>query len=212
MSDEKQTVENEDIIKENLGDNDTKTNKKKTPWQNKLFIILLLLITCSSVTVTYWALFIRKSKSEPVKQVVKKEEPKILEPDVKPEDNEKNAESMGDAGDKKLDQPKGGGAVSITYSKDVTIDLSDKTVSLLFGNPTRSNQSMVLQIVIQDNVIVQSDTLAPGYQVKKLDLKTDIGLKPGTYKGKFNILYYDSDTGKKAVVNTEIPIDINVQK
>ena len=85
MSDEKQTVENEDIIKENLGDNDTKTNKKKTPWQNKLFIILLLLITCSSVTVTYWALFIRKSKSEPVKQVVKKEEPKILEPDVKPE-------------------------------------------------------------------------------------------------------------------------------
>ena len=207
MSDEKQTVENEDIIKEKVGDNGSKPKKEKVHWKKKLLIVLLILITCSSLGVAFWALFVRNDKPEQ-----KEEEPKILEPDVAPGEKEKNAESMGDAGDKKLDQPKGGGAVSITYSKDVTIDLSDKTVTLLFGNPTRSNQSMVLQIVIQDNVIVQSDTLAPGYQVKKLDLKTDIGLKPGTYKGKFNVLYYDSDTGKKAVVNTEIPIDIDVQQ
>lgn len=207
MSDEKQTMENEDVIKEKVGDNDSKPKKEKVHWKKKLLILLLLLITCTSVGVTYWALFIRNNKP-----AQKDNGPKILEPDVAPGDKEKNAESMGDEGDKKLDQPKGGGAVSITYSKNVTIDLSDKTVSLLFGNPTRSNQSMVLQIVIQDNVIVQSDTLSPGYQVKKLDLDTDIGLKPGTYKGKFNVLYYDSDTGKKAVVNTEIPIDIDVQQ
>ena len=207
MSDEKNTVENEKATEGEVVDNVIKPKKEKVHWKKKLLVLLLLLITCTSLGVTYWALFIRNNKPEQ-----KQDGPKILEPDVAPGDKEKNAESMGDEGDKKLDQPKGGGAVSITYSKDVTIDLSDKTVTLLFGNPTRSNQSMVLQIVIQDNVIVQSDTLAPGYQVKKLDLKTDIGLKPGTYKGKFNVLYYDSDTGKKAVVNTEIPIDIDVQQ
>lgn len=205
MNEEKHIAENEGIIQEKVGDNGSKPKKEKVHWKKKLLILLLLLITCTSLGVTYWAVFVRNNNPE-------QDGPKILEPDVAPGEKEKNAESMGDEGDKKLDQPKGGGAVSITYSKDVTIDLSDKTVSLLFGNPTRSNQSMVLQIVIQDNVIVQSDTLSPGYQVKKLDLKTDIGLKPGTYKGKFNVLYFDSDTGKKAVVNTEIPIDIDVQQ
>ncbi len=205
MNEEKQTAENEEIIQEKVGDNGSKPKKEKVHWKKQLLILLLLLITCTSLGVAYWAVFVRNNNPE-------QDEPKILEPDVAPGEKEKNAESMGDEGDKKLDQPKGGGAVSITYSKDVTIDLSDKIVSLLFGNPARSNQSMVLQIVIQDNVVVQSDTLSPGYQVKKLDLKTDIGLKPGIYKGKFNVLYYDSDTGKKAVVNTEIPVDIDVQQ
>lgn len=205
MNEEKQTAENEEIIQEKVGDNGSKPKKEKVHWKKQLLILLLLLITCTSLGVAYWAVFVRNNNPE-------QDGPKILEPDVAPGEKEKNAESMGDEGDKKLDQPKGGGAVSITYSKDVTIDLSDKKVSLLFGNPARSNQSMVLQIVIQDNVVVQSDTLSPGYQVKKLDLKTDVGLKPGTYKGKFNVLYYDSDTGKKAVVNTEIPVDIDVQQ
>lgn len=205
MNEEKQTAENEEIIQEKVGDNGSKPKKEKVHWKKKLLILLLLLITCTSLGVAYWAVFVRNNNPG-------QDEPKILEPDVAPGEKEKNAESMGDEGDKKLDQPKGGGAVSITYSKDVTIDLSDKIVSLLFGNPARSNQSMVLQIVIQDNVVVQSDTLSPGYQVKKLDLKTDVGLKPGTYKGKFNVLYYDSYTGKKAVVNTEIPVDIDVQQ
>lgn len=219
MEDEKKVVENtetaiegakvEQVIKNEEGktasDNVSEPKKKKGKWKKVLLVLLILLIIGSCAGVTYWAVFVRK-QPEP-----KKEQAKILEPDVAPGDKEKNAESMGDEGDAKLDQPEGGGAVSITYSKDVVIDLSDKKVSLLFGNPSRSNQVMVLQIVIQDEVVVQSDTLEPGYQVKQLDLKYDL-LKPGTYKGKFNVLYYDADTGKKAVVNTEIPIDIEVQQ
>ena len=35
-------------------------------------------------------------------------------------------------------------------------------------------------------------------------------LSPGGYEGKFIVLYYDPDSGEKAMVNTEIPITVNV--
>lgn len=71
---------------------------------------------------------------------------------------------------------------------------------------------MVIQIVVQDTVILQSGTLKPGYQVGSLDLLegAEKQLVPGGYEGKFVVLYYDQTSGEKAMVNTEIPITINV--
>ena len=116
-----------------------------------------------------------------------------------------------DSGEK-MEKPEGGGAVSLTYSNEVTIDLSDKAAGLYFANPGKSNQDMVLQIVIQDTVILQSGTLSPGHQVKLLNLLegAEEMLQPGGYEGKFIVLYYDQTSGEKSMVNTEIPITINV--
>ena len=71
---------------------------------------------------------------------------------------------------------------------------------------------MVLQIVIQGEVVVQSGTLKPGNQVKTLDLMDGVEekLTAGTYEGNFAVLYYDPETGEKAIVNTEIPVTITV--
>ena len=93
------------------------------------------------------------------------------------------------------------------------VDLSDKQAMLLFANPGKSNQDMVIQIIIQDVVICQSGTLTPGHQVKTLDLQDGAEklLTAGIYEGKFNVLYYHPETGEKAIVNTEIPVTITVQ-
>ena len=166
--------------------------------QNKL-VLLLLLITLIAVGVTVWALFFRDSGP-------------TLAPDYAPQEMEQHAETIpNDSGDK-LDKPEGGGSVSLTYSNKVTIDLSDKMAALYFANPGKSNQDMVLQIAIQDTVILQSGTLKPGNQVKLLDLLegAEEMLSPGGYEGKFIVLYYDPDSGEKAMVNTEIPITVNV--
>lgn len=187
-------------------------NEPKKKGKKKWVMALLLLLTFSSVSVAVWAIFFKEKPKAATPKPEATQGPSILEPDRVPENKEENAESMGDQGDKKLDHPEGGGAVSITYSKDVTIDLSDKNVTLLFGNPSRSTQDMVVQIVIQDTIIVQSDTLAPGFQVKKLALDDGSKLKAGSYSGKFKILYFNPATGEKAVVNTEIPIDIEVKE
>lgn len=165
-----------------------------------VLILLLLGICAVCIGIAVWALFFRETT--------------VLAPDHAPEKEEVHAETIpGDSGEK-MEQPEGGGAVSLTYSREVAIDLGEKRASLYFANPGKSNQDMLVQIVIQDTVIVQSGTLKPGNQVKELDLLSgaDKQLTEGIYEGKFNVLYYDPDSGEKAMVNTEIPITITVSR
>ena len=92
------------------------------------------------------------------------------------------------------------------------MDLGNASVELLFANPGRSNQDMVLQIVIRDQVILQSGRIEPGNQIAQLDLGADGAamLSPGGYEGCFRVFYYDPVSGEKAIVSTEIPISVTV--
>lgn len=173
---------------------DKKENKKK--W---LLLLLLLLITIAAVGLSVWAIWFRDGDA-------------ILAPDYAPRQVEENAEPIGDDGEEKLSQPEGGGAVGLTYAKEVDISLSDKKATLLFANPTKSNQDMVLQLVIDDVVILQSGRLEPGNRVSALNLLdgAEKKLAAGGYDGKIVVLYYDRTSGEKAMVNTEIPITVTV--
>ena len=168
-----------------------------------IIIAILALITVAALGVTMWALFLREP-DEGGKV--------ILNPDYAPQQREENAETIPDDTSDKMENPEGGGAVSLTYSNEVTIDISDKAAALYFANPGKSNQDMVIQIAIRDTVILQSGTLSPGNQVKLLNLLegAEEMLQPGGYEGKFIVLYYDQTSGEKSMVNTEIPITINV--
>lgn len=178
---------------------DNKEQKRKKRWLLLLILLLLLLIK-SCVGVGVWNKYFR--------------EPDVLTPDYAPQETEPNGEDIIGDDDDKMESPEGGGAVSLTYSTDVTIDLSDEAASLMFANPGKSNHDMVVQLVIQDTVIIQSGRLIPGKMVSKLDLLEDAAklLVPGGYEGKFVVFYYDPDTGEKALVNTEIPLSITVQE
>mgnify|MGYP004733435265 FL=1 len=175
-------------------DDNKKENKK-----NRLLIFLLLLITIAAVGLSVWAIWFRDSAP-------------VLAPDYAPRQIEENAEPIGDDGDEKLSQPEGGGAVGLTYAKEVGISLSDKSAALLFANPTKSNQDMVLQLVIDDVVILQSGRLEPGNRVSTLSLLdgAEKRLTAGGYDGKFVVLYYDRTSGEKAMINTEIPVTVMV--
>ena len=118
---------------------------------------LLIIITLAAVAVTVWALYFRNPKT-------------VLAPDYAPQQTEENAESIENDDSEKLEQPEGGGSVSLTYSTEVTIHLGERQASLLFANPGKSNQDMIVQLVIQDTVVIQSGLLTPGNQVTKLDL------------------------------------------
>lgn len=175
-------------------DGNKKENKKKY-----LLILLLLLITVTAVAVSVWAIWFRDSTP-------------VLAPDYAPRQIEENAEPIGDDGDEKLSQPEGGGAVGLTYAKEVTISLSDKNAALMFANPTKSNQDMVLQLAIDDVVVLQSGRLEPGNRVSSLGLLdgAEKRLAAGGYNGKFVVLYYDRTSGEKAMLNTEIPVTVTV--
>jgi hypothetical protein len=97
----------------------------------------------------------------------------------------------------------------------VTVDLSDNKAELLFGNPQKSNQDIVLQIVVKGQVIVQSGRIVPGNRVKSLGLLADAPvLGAGIYSNencKFVVLYYDRESGEKSILNTEIPVTVTVR-
>ncbi len=167
-----------------------------------LLTLVLMGITLIAVGVSAWAIFLRDGGAESG----------ALTPDYAPQEAEENAESMGDEVDENLEASEGGGSVSLTYSTDVTVTLSDETASLYFGNPARSTQNVVLQLVIQDEVVIQSGLIAPGSQVSTLALLDGAAdmLASGGYDGQFVVLYYDPDTGERAVVTTEIPVTVTV--
>ncbi len=169
-----------------------KDHQKKT----KRLILLLLLITLLAVCAAIWALFIR--------------DPDVtLVPDCAPEQNQRPIE---DDESKPTDPSESSGAASLTYADTAVIDLSDETASVYFANPGKSDKDMVLQIVIRDEVIVQSGRLTPGHEVTILELLDGAAekLSPGGYNGKFMVVYYDTETGEREVVNTEIPIAVTV--
>lgn len=169
--------------------------------RSKRLIILLLVVAVAAVGIAVWAVSFR-GQDEQITD---------LTPDYAPQ-QEENVESMGDEGDEKLEAAEGGGAVSLTYSVDVSVSLSEETVSLYFGNPSRSTENIVLQLMIQDTVIMQSGLIEPGSQVSTLSLLAGAAehLEPGGYDGKFVVLYYDPETGARAIVTTEIPVTVTV--
>lgn len=130
-----------------MADEEKETQEKKKEddeqIKKKRLLILLLLLLLGSISVTVWTIWFRKPEV-------------VLAPDFAPQQVEDNAEPIGDGGESKLEQPEGGGAVSLTYSREADIDLSEGKASLLFANPSKSNQDMVLQLIIEDTVIKSS--------------------------------------------------------
>lgn len=173
-------------------------NNKKT----KILIILLSIGIVICIAVTVWAVFFREPK-------------KVISPDYAPGKLDPNAEKITGDDQGKLETPAGGGAISLQYEDRVTIDLSEKKAYLNYSNPSRSTQNIVLQIVIRDQVIVQSERIEPGYRVKELPLLSGAEklLSEGVYTGAaFRILSYDPETGEKAMIDTQAEITVTVQK
>ena len=139
----------------------------------------------------------------------------ILTPDYPLPPVESGAESIeGDTDTGKLESPQGGGSVGLTYMKEVEITLQTGGITLLFGNPSRSNKDMVVSISIQGHIIARSGRLLPGNKVTHLELNEEgraILTQPGVYEGKFTIDNFDPLSGEKELVNVEIPVNITVK-
>ncbi len=161
-----------------------------------IMIVVMLIITVLAVSITIWALFFREAG--------------VIEPTYAPVELEPNAELLEEDDEEVLEAPEGGGAVSIVYTTSVGVDLSQGIVSLFYENPSKSTQDAVVQIVIQDVIIAESGRLEAGYGIKELSLLDSAILSQGIYEGEMVVMYYNPETGEKAMVNTEIPVEIEV--
>ena len=123
---------------------ENRNTKDKKNKKILILIIVLILITFTSITVTIVLLF---NNAKPV-----------VNTDIYPpvsEDPDAVPVEEGDTTQPALDNPEGGGAVSLTYSKQATASKGDGIASILFQNPAKSNQSIVIQLHITDMTLIE---------------------------------------------------------
>lgn len=140
--------------------------------------------------------------------------PPGLTPDYPAPPIEEGAEDIGGENGEKLEAPEGGSAVGLIYQTAVTVDLSDKKVTLDFRNPQKSLQNMSLQLIVQDQVLAESGLLTPGKRLSTLTLEDGVTVPVGYYatNAKFLIRYFDPETNTCAIINTEIAVKVTVQE
>ena len=180
-------------------------------WTNKklritvLAIVIALLLAATAVIILN-VIQGRKAGSGPI------ELPGVT-PDYPAPPIEEGAEDMGDNEDK-LEAPAGGGAVGMIYSDEVSIDLSDGKVTLLFANPNRSTHNVSIQLVVQDLVLAESGLLPPSKQITSLDVKAGVSIPEGVYanNAKIVVRFYDPETNACSIVNSEIAIAVTVRQ
>lgn len=135
-----------------------------------------------------------------------------ISPDYPPQGTEVNQMPIDGDNSNKMDSEEGGGAINVTYSMDVTVDLSDKTVSLYYANPNASNQNVAILVMIDDMVVAKSDLITPGNQVTELPLESYARgkLMAGGYKAELVVRAYNPDNGEKAMIDTKGEITVTV--
>ena len=164
--------------------------------RSKTYLILATVVALLAICVAVWALFFRAPET-------------TADPEISPVADE-HLTPTDDGDDEKMPQAEGGGAVNITYFNEVTISLADATAAVQITNPTRSNQSMLIQLMIQDVKVGQSGTIPPGNQLAVIPLNENITIEPGSYDGKFQLLFFDVKTNQQANLTTSIPVTIRI--
>ena len=109
-----------------------------------LFIIIpLCVITAASVITTVFLLLNSANPANNPNQYP----PVSTDPGAEPIDE-------GNTSQPKLSNPEGGGTVTLTYSKEATAQKGDGIADILFYNPAKSNQSIVVQLQITDKELI----------------------------------------------------------
>lgn len=142
---------------------------------------------------------------------------KVLEPDYNIVEPDDNASAIPDEAPpaETPEVEEGGGSMSLIYSDQVSVNLATGEVGLFYQNPSDSSHSLVLQIIIeredQQYLVAESGALEPGFMLTQLEAEGDLPLAEGIYEGVIKLLFFDPETGERAVVDTNIPVDITVQ-
>lgn len=139
----------------------------------------------------------------------------VLEPDYAVMTEDAHAETIADDNSQKAEVSSGGGSVTISFMDNVQYSLSTGNLSLYYQNPNASTHNVVVQVILtsgeDEYLLAQSGILKPGHQVTTLTADKDAPqLSPGGYNGKLTLLFYDPETGERAIVDTDIPCTITV--
>ena len=169
--------------------------------KNKKLFIILAVVACALIiglSTTVLVLLLEKDSA----------------PDYNPITPDNNSKPIvnGSEGETMVTPSSGGGAVSISYSKDISISLSEGCARLYFANPKKSSQNVVVTLDIHDVEIAKSGLVESGNYIDVIEISDDMValLSVGEYEAKLKLSYYDKESGELAVVNTHLEVKVTV--
>lgn len=134
----------------------------------------------------------------------------VISPDHPLPDVDSNIEEIeGDNDTPNSNISEGGGSVSMIYSLKAEIDLTDSNIDILFKNPSKSNHDVALELYVAKDgervLIAQSGRIPAGNMLRDMDLMPDAAiLSEGVYEGVYKVIYYNPQTGERALVESDI--------
>ena len=135
--------------------------------------------------------------------------PIVIDPDNPMPDIDPDIEPIeGDTGEAATAE-KGGGSVSMIFTKGVSLSLSSDKATIFYQNPSSSNHSVVLELYIvseeQEYFIGKTGLIPAGSAIYELDVsERDVNIRAGTYTGLYRTAYYEPTTGERASVGSDI--------
>ncbi len=106
---------------------------------------------------------------------------------------------------------------SIKVAREVSVNLKNRQVTLLYQNFNASNKDAVVSLcVLKDNneyIIARSGLIKVGKEIKTMKLDDNaIKLVQGVYKGRIKVDFYNETTGEKAATTTDFDdVEITVK-
>ena len=109
-----------------------------------------------------------------------------------------------------IDVPENGGGAIIICDTEITAHLQTGEIDMFYQNPANSPSAVVLQLVVADEIVAQSGSIYPGYQLQDMHLLDTARLQEGGYYGVVRIAYYDPISSEKALIDTDIEVSVTV--
>ena len=140
----------------------------------------------------------------------------VLEPDYAAIDIDENAVPMAEPEQEEAPLVKqGGGSVTISFQDNITYHPATGQLTLFYQNPRASTHNVVVQVLLtrdgSEYLLAQSGVLQPGFEISSLRAADGAPtVSPGGYNGKLRLLFYDTQSGERAMVDTDIPCTVTV--
>lgn len=131
------------------------------------------------------------------------------DPNLVPDDDPNGGGQTDDGAGEKTDIEEGGGSVSMIYTLEADLSLASSEIAMYFKNPSNSSHDVVLELYVmngEEPIYVSTSGRIPagtGLFTMTFD-PSKASLAMGSYEAQYRVLYYDPNSGERALVESVI--------
>ena len=176
--------------------------------ENRIPFILILLTLLAGIMIV-GGLLMKEPETPDVPVDPDDDEVVVIIPDHPLPDIDNLLQKVEGDDSQKVESEEGGGSVSMIYTLSANITLSSGEIDMHFVNPNASNHDVVIELYILSNnkeyIVARSGRIPAGNKLSKMNkIEGSATLQEGVYSGLYKVIFYNPQTGERALVESAI--------